>query len=419
MDDNYGKNRMKWILFIGASLLIGWIHLENRKNRTLSWADYGKKLLGIEADTEGRKKYLDRLRFLAAMLVIAVHSMQSAASKLSETSGLWYFLTGAAGLGLCCNLLFVMISGALLLPCREEAPGTFYRKRLSKVVLPLAVYYLFYLHRSGLVSLSPASWLDAVFKIWSGPVELVPHFWLVYVLVRLYIPVPFLRRMTGNLSESVEKGIAWAVIIGAALKTGCYFGGIGFGFDTVWFSWEGIFLLGYLLSRDSGRKYDKRILTAGAVSAVLIVWINCTRSDGKVAAANDSLLMILFSMAVFLVFLRCEKPQAVKGKKQKGGVQKLAAAIVQMISRYSYSILLIHWFMLFVVAENHLHLEPFLFGPAYAVAGVLLQSAAALIFSLIFAVLYDNTAVLLAEWLWEKLWNVLKGKGKLPGSHET
>lgn len=380
----------------------------------LSWPDYGKTLLGIGPKAKGRKEYLDQLRFLSVMLVILVHSMQSAASKILEASRLWYVLTGAAGLGLCCNLLFVMISGALLLPCREESATAFYRKRLSKVVLPLAAYYLFYLHRSGLVSLSPDSLWSACLRILSGPMELVPHFWLVYVLIRLYIPVPFFRRMTGNLTDSMEKAIAWVVILGAAFKTGCYFLGISFGFDTVWFSWEGIFLLGYVLSRDRGRTYDKGIWAGGLCGAVLIVWVHATRTDGAVCAANDSLLMVLFSMAVFLLFLRCDGLAGKRKKTPSGILRKSVSAVVRMISRYSYSILLIHWFMLFVVAEKHMRLGPFFFGPSHVAAGLLLQSAAALMLSLAFAVIYDNTAVLLAEWLWETFWNILRQKGK-PG----
>lgn len=46
---------------------------------------------------------------------------------------------------LTCNLLFFFISGALLLPYREETIGQYYRKRVVKIVLPFAVYSLFYL----------------------------------------------------------------------------------------------------------------------------------------------------------------------------------------------------------------------------------------------------------------------------------
>ena len=173
--------------------------------------------------------------------------------------------------------------------------------------------------------------------------------------------------------------------------------------------WEGIFLVGYVLAKVKDRKYDRAIWAAGLAAGGLIVWIHCTRADGAVIAANDSLLMAAFSMAVFLWFSRREGRAG-----QRKRISLIPAMAVRLISRYSYSILLIHWFMLFVVAEKHMRLGPFFFGPSHVAAGLLLQSAAALMLSLAFAVIYDNTAVLLAEWLWETFWNILRQKGK-PG----
>lgn len=134
---------MKWMIFAAAAVLVLAVHLEARKKKGLSWPDYGRELLGFGPQKPGRQGYLDRLRFLAAMLVVLVHSMQSASSSLSaggRAGGWWYVLTGAAGLGLCCNLLFVMISGALLLPGRDEGAALFFRKRVLNVVLPMAAY---------------------------------------------------------------------------------------------------------------------------------------------------------------------------------------------------------------------------------------------------------------------------------------
>ncbi len=420
----------KGMVLAGAAVLIVWIHWNKKKRADLNWRQYGEKLLGIQAAPAGRKRYLDELRLLAAVLVILVHSMQSAASQILAAGmtaertgmGLWYVLTGAAGLGLCCNLLFVMISGALLLPDREEAAGVFYRKRAAKVVIPLIAYYLFYLRRSGLVSFSLTSAGAALRMILSGPMELVPHFWLIYVLIGLYIGVPFLRRMLGQMPDELLGTMAAVILLGAAVKTGFYFLGIGFGINTFLFSWEGIFLLGYVMTRECCRRYDRAVWLSGILAAVLIVWIGCTREDAAAAAANDSVFMVLFSMAVFLLFLRRDEGrtgQAASGRSMAdssaaGRVRAVQAGgrIIQMVSRYSYSILLIHWFMLFVVVEKHLHIGPMMFGGEWILAGVLIQSAAALLFSLFFAVVFDQTVVLLGEWCWEEaaaaVWNICK-----------
>lgn len=406
----------KGMILAAAAALIVRIHWSKKRSQGLSWLSYGKQILGIWPTAAGRRRYLDELRLLAAVLVILVHSMQSAASQILASgqtagmagAGLWYVLTGAAGLGLCCNLLFVMISGALLLPAREESAGTFYRKRAAKVVIPLAAYYLFYLRRSGLVSFAPSSMKAAFQMVISGPMELVPHFWLIYVLIGLYIGVPFLRWMFRGMPEPVLTKMAAVILAGAAARTGFYFLGIGFGVDAFLFSWEGIFLLGYIMTRECFRKYDRAVWAGGVLAAVLIVWISCTREDAAVAAANDSVLMIVFSMAVFLLLRqrderRLERAAKGGGRHSGGGrIAWLGQTAVQVISRYSYSVLLIHWFMLFVVAEKHLHIGPMMFGGGGILAGTALQSAAALLLSLIFAVVFDQTVVLLAEWCWDK-----------------
>ncbi|MDO5415881.1 MAG: acyltransferase [Lachnospiraceae bacterium] len=417
----------KWakilILAAAAALLVR-IHMEKKKQMGAGWAGYGKQLLGLGAVPPGRRHDLDELRFLAAVLVILVHSFQSGAAQLAAAglagglgtgsggaldgalgagsgggSGawLWMFLTGAAGLGLCCNLLFVFLSGALLLPYREESAGTFYRKRFSKVVIPLAAYYLFYLRRSGLFSFTPDSIGNALRTILSGPNELVPHFWLVYVLAGLYVGVPFLRRMLKALPDCFLESLERVIILGAAVQTGLHLLGISLGINSFLLSWEGIFLLGYLWSREGSRKREWAILAGGAASAAVIIWLFLNRTDASVVAANQSVFMILFASAVFIWF---RKRRRSENQRQK------VWSVVRIGSRYSYSILLIHWFMLFVVTEKHLHIGPMMFGGSWILAGILLQSVTALGLSLVFAVVFDQTMVVLAEWLWETAWGL-------------
>ena len=53
-------------------------------------------------------------------------------------------MAAAAGLGLSCNLLFMMLSGALLLGGREESVLQFYSRRFVRVLIPCFAYYLLY-----------------------------------------------------------------------------------------------------------------------------------------------------------------------------------------------------------------------------------------------------------------------------------
>ena len=89
-----------------------------------------------------RQVYLDYLRVIATIFVIGVHTVSLGASLVQERSVEWYGFEVADYLFLCCNLLFVMISGALLLPVEGERAGTFYKKRFTKVLVPMVLYYI-------------------------------------------------------------------------------------------------------------------------------------------------------------------------------------------------------------------------------------------------------------------------------------
>ena len=122
-----------------------------------------------------RIPYLDALRCLAIFLVVLLHNDAP---------------VGAVRLGV---PLFFMISGCLLLGKPETAePAAFYRKKLPRLLAPLAVWNVIYhwtnawqFHTdTGLLAL-----LQKAFNRGTGY-----HMWYIYVLLGLYLLCPFLKR---------------------------------------------------------------------------------------------------------------------------------------------------------------------------------------------------------------------------------
>lgn len=340
---------------------------------------------------EKRIGYLDYLRLLAVFLVVAAHGMSHAAASLPVQSPGWYVLTGLSNLSLCCNLLFVMISGALALGGCEQPLGQYYFKRFTKIAVPLGMYYGLYLFNSGRLSRRPDELAGVLLEIISGPNELVPHFWLVYVLAGLYLAAPFLRFMLKAMPVHLMKGLTAVILAGFLFKSGLAFGGRTSQIDSFLFSWTGVFLLGYLYAGDSLSGWHRRLMMAGGLSGAVILALPFFRPDGAALVVNTSLVMVLFASALFLFFF--------------WGREKLRnpGRLVQVISKYSYSILLIHWFMLFVVVEQKLGLGQELW---LLPAKIML----ALLFSLAFAIAFDNTAVRLIQWILEKIYGILAKK---------
>ena len=171
----------KYLILILGLLIVILAH-SDRGRKAGGSGRYIKSILGIENGSGRRIKGYDYIRVLAVIAVIGTHVVQSD-TQLSAGSPGWIGLRIAETAFLTCNVLFVMLSGALLLNRGEEPVASFYRKRVFRVVIPMAVYYMFYLYmglyHSGLFN--PANWLDAGRRFLSGPSDWNPHFWLMYV----------------------------------------------------------------------------------------------------------------------------------------------------------------------------------------------------------------------------------------------
>lgn len=128
------------------------------------------------------------LRILACFMVIVIHvsSNWTNPSTQNWTIALTYDFWAHASIP-----LFMMISGYLLLDKHEDAL-TFYRKRLSKIAVPVLFFSVIYMAKK---QVPPREY---IYSILNGPVEI--HLWYVYVLVGVYLFIPFLRLIFLNSS---------------------------------------------------------------------------------------------------------------------------------------------------------------------------------------------------------------------------
>lgn len=388
------REEIKFILLMAVIIILALVfHHKQRKKKGLGLTAYGWELLGIQEEKPGRKRYMDALRFLAVVLVIVNHSVGPVGAAFSSLLG--NFAKGISADALVCNLLFVMISGALLLPYRDEKTGEFYVKRLSRVAIPLVAYYLCYLLFSRKIYVSTVFIWPALKTILTGPNDAVPHFWMAYLLLGLYIAVPYQRWMLKDLPDKILEGMAAVVFLGSVFRVVLYFIDCTLPFSSILFSWEGIFFLGYYLTQPCSKKYDRILLIGGAVSAVLIGYLSCVREDVFAFAVNYSPVMILFASAVFVWFRNREET----GRRI---TSRGISVIVQVGNKYSFSILLIHWLILFIVLEHKLKISMMMFGTYGVFFAVLLQIVATIFVSFVFAFFFDQTVVFVMQQIWDK-----------------
>ena len=219
--------------------------------------NYMLQLSGKNQNQTSREVHWDYMRVLAAVLVVLAHAC-SPMVDLADADWKRLLLVGGLTLGLSCNVIYVMLSGALLLNSRkEESVGSFYIRRASKVIIPLIAYYLLLLSLNHEVSFLPPKNLGAAFKrILTGAPDVGPHLWLIYTIVALYLITPFFRVMVQHLTDKMLFAMAVVILVCNALTLYLPLAGIGFGISTFLAGWEGVFLMGYIMTKDQTRTYD-------------------------------------------------------------------------------------------------------------------------------------------------------------------
>lgn len=183
--------------------------------------------------------WLDVVRFVAMFTVVCCHCTDpfnfypGTAPNIDEIK-LWGAIYGA--LLRPCVPLFVMITGALLLPVRGEV-SVFYKKRIPRVLWPFLIWsviYNLFPWMTGLLGIKPEIILD--FFPYSGEevmrqslsisldyIAQIPfnfsivdvHMWYIYLLIGLYLYLPVFSAWVEKASDKAKLWFlgAWAVTL--------------------------------------------------------------------------------------------------------------------------------------------------------------------------------------------------------------
>ena len=379
-----------WVL-IFVSILIHEEKAGGRINRP-----YLRSLVLGGFDRPGRIAWLDYVRVLATMLVIVVHMVPALVQNLPAGNFVRGLAIQTENAGLVCNQLFVMVSGALLLGTGKEPASlfSFYRKRFLRVFIPCGLYFLlYYAYIYGAGFLSPANWrlLSQCFiTLQDGT---TPHFWLMHAIIVFYLAAPLympaLRRMSG---EELDR-LALVILLLHTLFTYSYLIGIKFQFVSFLAQWDSVFLLGYYLSTDRALRHQKKFFAAGLISLLIMMVVRRTREDYLFLIYNNATLMILWASAIFLFI-----------KKHAGDWFSKEGKLLYALGKVSFSVLLVHWLVLYRIVGDILGINAMSFG---IIGGVPATFILTLAISAGIALVFDNTVVLCATEVCEKCFDFL------------
>lgn len=343
--------------------------------------------LGLKKQ-EGRDMRYDWLRLICILMVIMVHAIDGRMPFISEPGNniiLGYevhagdtFLYLMHILRLICmsgNMLFLMLSGALLLRYREnEGVGGFYYKRFLKVIIPMAAATAFYLWIGMKVPKVDFQYLrDVVHNIWVANYDDTPFYWILYVILSLYVVFPFFRYMFKDMPYKVLTSFVAVCIIFMFLQSGNRTNPIQI--TTFMAQWMAFPVMGYWLVQPETEKYYRPLKILGLLS--LIYCCLLIRKYGDYSAYTQRIMWYTPTLS-FLVMGEFALIFDVKAFRKKQNV------FLRFFGRYSFSIILIHWFCLHFITRRFLRvLDPTVLGLGIAydfIVTVLTSMAVAFIF---------------------------------------
>lgn len=186
---------------------------------TMQVGDQGERLNQLA----GRAVYVDAIRTVAIVGVILLHAAGRwtiASQEMIQMSPLqstsWAVVDVYQTLGVIGVPLFLMLTGALLLQPekKDESLKVFFKKRWARIGVPTLFWGVAYFVWDFLVQHIEFSSRTFVQGILNGPYT---QFWYLYVLVGLYLLTPILRKLIGQVDETIMKYFAILWFVGAAV----------------------------------------------------------------------------------------------------------------------------------------------------------------------------------------------------------
>lgn len=279
--------------------------------------------------------WLDAARVLSILAVVFLHVAGSVVVLSDFGSPGWWAGNFYDAMTRWCVPVLVMVSGALLLDTgkKEDILG-FYRKRASRILLPIAFWSAVYIGWNHRAAIADIKMMDVVASLARG----WPHYhlWFLFMIACLYLVVPFMR----VLVVGARRGDLWWLVALAFLFAGIneayrVFQGGQAGLFTNWFlSYLPYFLCGHLI-RTSPWQPPVRWLVAGLAAAVAVTAVGCFLlgrakglDKGMYFYGYLSISVIPMSMGVMLLLKRLAGSSAAEGWLKRIAPLTLGAYLV-------------------------------------------------------------------------------------------
>lgn len=305
-----------------------------------------------------RISYFDSLRAIATIAVIIIHLW----SPLLKTTWMqnmpyWWFANLMDASLRFAVPVFIMLSGATLLG-RHINLKDFYLRRFHRVVVPFAFWMLVYWIYRWLImapEIRPTSWSTNL--SWAIGLFLKEgvskHFWFVYMIIFLYLGMPFISRIVQKLNQQqlLMLILVWWVltVFGHKLPFNAYrWDSFYESKFTGYLLHSGYLLLGLYLSQLNLKMNRIALLGVYFASVLIAAYFVYTDSMGS-NKLNLSIYSYISSNSIMqsaVVFL------LLKGSTIQN---KTVLRVQDTISNYSFGIYLVHMIFIGILFQNHIY----------------------------------------------------------------
>lgn len=385
-----------WLPVCAICFLLFFLAHKERVQRT---GTVVKSLFFAEGSRERNHGY-DVLRILAAGMVICMHAFRDSMNELAQDASGYHFVYICFVACLSCNMLYILLSGALLLQDKEESVLHFYATRFSKVVIPLICYYVLFMDFNNIFD-GKKPWEAvgiATVNVLSGAPSYAPQFWLVYTLVAMYLFTPFLRKMLKILNTRMLQTLVILIMLLNIVASYFPLFGMSFGVTSSLSSWLGAYIIGYYMSTEEAKRHDWLYIRLGIFALFLSILMAYELPESIPYISNCVPTTLFISCGMFSLVRRLDR------------FFQGPCRIIEIFSKYSYSIILVHWYILFVVVEGKMNLSVLRAG---VYGGAVATVAATFLVSFVYGFFFENTVIISLQYVWNRLATGIRNKYKV------
>lgn len=320
--------------------------------------------------------WLDYSRIVAIFSVILLHVSSALVNGNDIYSEIWWVGNLYNSIVTWCVPVFVMISGALLLsPDKNEEVIVFYKKRLSRILLPIITWSLIFLFWHFFTSSLRGNQVTAI-ELLKSVATGRPHYhmWYLYMIIGLYVFTPYLRLIIKHASREnlliLTALTFFLAIINLIVDKFIKNNSTPFIF---WFlPYIPYFILGHLI-RESNKKYSKPFLWTTFIASFITTSVGCYIISKQYNLALGSyfyeyLSITTIPMSISMMYLLKQKETFTHNK-----------SVIKKISSLTFGIYLIHPIILETIdylqfgAKNY---NPIISVPIISIAVFILSLAA-------------------------------------------